>query len=56
MKGFYDWKRKETATKAFSEINEKYLYFISRPRYSEPVKRQADIDGATLLKLDDLFI
>lgn len=44
-----------TATKAFPNIKEKYLYFISRSGYTEPVKRQAKIDGAVLLKIDDLY-
>ena len=43
------------ATKAFPDIREKYLYFISRSGYTEPVKRQAAIDGAVLLEIDDLF-
>lgn len=45
-----------TVTKAFPDIKEKYLYFISRSGYTEPVKRQATIDGAVLLEIDDLFI
>lgn len=43
------------ATKAFPDIEEKYLYFVSKSGYSEPVKRQAEIDGAILLTIDDLF-
>ncbi len=45
-----------TATKAFPDIKEKYLYFISRSGYTESVKKQATIDGAVLLEIDDLFI
>ena len=45
-----------TVTKAFPDIKEKYLYFISRSGYTEPVKKQAAIDGAVLLEIDDLFI
>ena len=42
--------------KAFTDIKEKYLYFISRSEYIKPVKRQAAIDGASLLEIDDLFL
>ena len=45
-----------TATKGFTNIKEKYLYFISRLGYTEPIKRQAAIDGAVLLEIDDLFL
>lgn len=45
-----------TATKAFPDITNKYLYFISKSGYSESVKRQAAIDGAILLEIDDLFV
>ncbi|MGN1275486.1 MAG: ATP-binding protein [Floccifex sp.] len=45
-----------TATKAFPDIKEKYLYFISRSGYTESVKKQATIDRAVLLEIDDLFI
>ena len=45
-----------TATKAFPDITDKYLYFISKSGYSESVKRQAAIDGAILLEIDDLFV
>lgn len=44
------------ATKAFPDIEEKYLYFVSKSGYTEPVKRQAEIDGAVLLIIDDLFL
>ena len=44
-----------TATKAFPNIKEIHLYFVSKSGYSEPVKRQAEIDGAVLLTIDDLF-
>lgn len=44
------------ATKAFPKVKEKYLYFISKSGFTEPVKRQAEIDHAVLLSIDDLFI
>ena len=43
------------ATKAFPNIKEIYLYFVSKSGYTEPVKRQAEIDCAILLTIDDLF-
>lgn len=43
------------ATKAFPNIEERYLYFVSKSGYTEPVKRQAEIDNAVLLSIDDLF-
>ncbi len=43
------------ATKAFPKIKKKYLYFVSKSGYTEPVKRQAQIDQAILLEIDDLF-
>lgn len=43
------------ATKAFPNLKEKYLYFVSKSDYTEPVKKQASIDGTTLLRIDDLF-
>lgn len=43
------------ATKAFPNIEEIYLYFVSKSGYTEPVKRQAEIDCAILLTIDDLF-
>ena len=45
----------ENATKAFSNIEEKHLYFVSKSGYTEPVIRQAEIDGVVLLTIDDLF-
>ncbi len=42
--------------KAFTDIKEKYLYFISYSVSTKPVKRQATIDGTTLLEIDDLFL
>ena len=44
-----------TATKAFPNIKEKHLYFISKSGYTKPVIKQAEIDGAILLTIDDLF-
>lgn len=43
------------ATKAFPNIQKSYLYFVSKSGYTEPVKRQAAIDHAVLLTIDDLF-
>ena len=43
------------ATKAFPKVKEKYLYFISKSGFTEPVKKQADLDHAMLLSIDDLF-
>lgn len=43
------------AAQAFPEIEEKHLCFISKSGYTEPVKRQAAIDGTVLLGIDDLF-
>ncbi len=43
------------ATKAFPDIDEKYLYFVSKSGYADSVKRQAKIDNAVLLTIDDLF-
>lgn len=53
---YSEYENLVTVTKAFPDIKEKYLYFISRSGYTEPVKRQATIDGAVLLEIDDLFI
>ena len=41
------------ATNAFPKIKKKY--FVSKSGYTEPVKRQAQIDQAILLEIDDLF-
>ena len=43
------------ATKAFPNIEEKYLYFVSKSGYTESVKRRAKLDGVILLTIDDLF-
>ena len=43
------------ATKAFPNIEECYLYFVSKSGYTEPVKRQAELEHAVLLTIDDLF-
>ena len=40
----------------FPEIEEKYIYFVSKSGYEESVIRHAREDGAVLLGLDDLFI
>lgn len=43
------------ATKAFPNLEERYLWFISKSGYSDSVVRQAKKDGAVLLTIDDLF-
>ncbi len=43
------------ATKAFPKVKEKYLYFISKSGFTQPVIRQAALDHAKLLSIDDLF-
>ncbi len=44
-----------TATKAFPEAMKKYLMFISKSGFTEPVKRRAEEEGAVLLTAEDLF-
>lgn len=53
---YSEYENLVTATKAFPDITYKYLYFISKSGYRESVKRQAAIDGAILLEIDDLFV
>lgn len=43
------------ATQVFPNLEEKYLWFISKSGYSDSVVRQAKEDGAVLLTIDDLF-
>lgn len=43
------------ATKAFPRVKEKYLYFVSKSGFTKPVVRQAALDHAKLLNIDDLF-
>ena len=43
------------ATKVFPNLEERYLWFISKSGYSDSVVRQAKKDGAVLLTIDDLF-
>lgn len=43
------------ATKAFTEVSNKYLFFISKGGYTLPVINRAKEEGTTLLTLDDLF-
>lgn len=43
------------ATKAFPNIKEKQLWFISKSGYTDSVIQQAKKDGAVLLTIDDLF-
>ena len=39
----------------FTDLKEKYIYFVSKSGYEDSVKRHAKEDGAVLLNLDDLF-
>ena len=43
------------AMKVFPNIEESYLFFVSKSGYTELVKCQAEIDHAVLLTIDDLF-
>lgn len=43
------------STKAFPKIKEQHLCFISKSGFTEPVKKQANLDHAMLLSIDDLF-
>ena len=45
----------KTAMLAFPNIEEKYIYFVSKSGYEKSVVRHASEDGAVLLELDDLF-
>ena len=45
----------KTAMRAFPEIEEKYMYFISKSGYEKSVIRHASEDGAVLLGLEALF-
>ena len=45
----------KTAMLAFPNIEDKYIYFISKSGYEKSVIRHAAEDGAILLGLDDLF-
>ena len=44
------------STKAFPKIKEQHLCFISKSGFTEPVKKQANLDHTMLLSIDDLFI
>ncbi len=43
------------ATKAFPNIEEKYLYFISKSGYTRPVIERAEREGTVLLTIKDMF-
>lgn len=43
------------ATKAFPHVEEKYLMFISKSGFTEPVEKRAAKEGTTLLQLEDLM-
>ena len=45
----------KNAMLAFSFLEEKYMYFVSKSGYEDSVKRHAKEDEAILLGLDDLF-
>ena len=45
----------KTAMLAFPNIEEKYIYYVSKSGYEKSVIRHAAEDGAVLLELDDLF-
>ena len=45
----------KTAMLAFPDIDEKYIYFVSKSGYEKSVIRHAAEDGAILLGLGDLF-
>lgn len=44
-----------TATQSFPNLKEIYLFFVSKSGYTQLVIKQAKVDGATLLTIDDLF-
>ena len=46
----------KNAMLAFPDLEEKYMYFVSKSGYEASVIRHAKEDGAVLLTLDDLFI
>ena len=50
-----EYKDLLTATKAFTNIEEKHLWFISKSGYTKSVIEQAKKDNARLLTIDDLF-
>lgn len=43
------------ASEIFTNVKKKYLYFISKGGFTEPVKRRAQEERTVLLTLDDLF-
>ena len=46
----------KNAMLAFPDLEEKYMYFVSKSGYEASVIRHAREDGAVLLTLDDLFV
>ena len=46
----------KNAMLAFPDLEEKYMYFVSKSGYEASVIRHAKEDGAVLLTLDDLFV
>lgn len=46
----------KNAMPAFPDLEEKYMYFVSKSGYEASVIRHAREDGAVLLTLDDLFV
>lgn len=46
----------KNAMQAFLDLEEKYMYFVSKSGYEASVIRHAREDGAVLLTVDDLFV
>ena len=46
----------KNAMLAFPDLEEKYMYFVSKSGYEASVMRHAREDGAVLLTVDDLFV
>ena len=46
----------KNAMQAFPDLEEKYMYFVSKSGYEASVIRHAREDGAVLLTVDDLFV
>ncbi|MBR6475526.1 MAG: hypothetical protein IKS98_08750, partial [Lachnospiraceae bacterium] len=46
----------KNAMLAFPDLEEKYMYFVSKSGYEASVMRHAREDGAVLLTLEDLFV
>lgn len=44
-----------TASEIFKEPANRYFYLFSKSRFTDEVKKQAEIDAVVLVELDDLF-